>query len=109
MIAADTDLTPIDLGSYSSRVTFMAGNAALRAAEDVKKNIVSAAATAHELHAGRRDHGDRVWKRGSSATDSTAAPGEEAARGHVDGQILRGSVLQSRKNDVKDHMSFEEA
>ncbi len=44
MIAADTDLTPIDLGSYSSRVTFMAGNAALRAAEDVKKNIVSAAA-----------------------------------------------------------------
>src|SRR5271169_4950086 len=44
VIAADTDLTPIDLGSYSSRVTFMAGNAALRAAEDVKKNIVSAAA-----------------------------------------------------------------
>src|SRR5450755_3406559 len=44
VIAADTDLTPIDTGSYSSRVTFMAGNAALRAAEDVKKNIVSAAA-----------------------------------------------------------------
>ena len=44
VIAADTDLTPIDLGSYSSRVTFMAGNAALRAAQDVKKNIVSAAA-----------------------------------------------------------------
>src|ERR1043165_2063123 len=38
VIAADTDLTPIDLGSYSSRVTFMAGNAALRAAQDVKKN-----------------------------------------------------------------------
>src|SRR5579863_6002712 len=44
VIAADTDLTPIDLGSYSSRVTFMAGNAALRAAEDVRKNIASAAA-----------------------------------------------------------------
>ncbi len=40
VIAADTDLTPIDLGSYSSRVTFMAGNAALRAAQDVKKKIV---------------------------------------------------------------------
>ena len=27
VVAADTDLTPIDLGSYSSRVTFMTGNA----------------------------------------------------------------------------------
>jgi len=32
LVTADTDLTPIDLGSYSSRVTFMAGNAALDAA-----------------------------------------------------------------------------
>src|SRR5256886_11003379 len=32
VIAADTDLTPIDIGSYSSRVTFMAGNATLLAA-----------------------------------------------------------------------------
>src|SRR5207253_2472075 len=37
VVAADTDLTPIDIGSYSSRVTFMAGNATLRAAEEVKK------------------------------------------------------------------------
>src|SRR3989475_3970381 len=44
VIAADTDLTPIDIGSYSSRVTFMAGNATLRAAEEVKKQIASAAA-----------------------------------------------------------------
>ena len=28
----DTDLTPVDLGSYSSRVTFMAGNATREAA-----------------------------------------------------------------------------
>src|SRR5579871_6338880 len=44
VIAADTDLTPIDIGSYSSRVTFMAGNATLRAAEEVKKLIAAAAA-----------------------------------------------------------------
>src|SRR6266513_289983 len=44
VIAADTDLTPIDIGSYSSRVTFMNGNATMRAAEDVKRQIVSAAA-----------------------------------------------------------------
>src|SRR5450432_320128 len=44
VIAADTDLTPIDIGSYSSRVTFMAGNATLRAAQEVKKQISAAAA-----------------------------------------------------------------
>src|SRR5450756_312752 len=44
VIAADTDLTPIDIGSYSSRVTFMAGNATLRAAGEVKKLIAAAAA-----------------------------------------------------------------
>lgn len=40
VIAADTLLTPVDLGSYSSRVTFMAGNAAKSAAENLKKEIL---------------------------------------------------------------------
>src|ERR1700739_4301478 len=44
VIAADTDVTPIDIGSYSSRVTFMAGNATMRAAVEVKKLIAAAAA-----------------------------------------------------------------
>ena len=107
VIAADTDLTPIDLGSYSSRVTFMSGNAAMRAAEEVKKNITSAAA--RRMNCVPEDvvmAGDRVWKRGVALPDAD----EAAASGHVDGQILRGSVLQSRKAEtVKDHMSFEEA
>jgi 4-hydroxybenzoyl-CoA reductase subunit alpha len=107
VIAADTDLTPIDLGSYSSRVTFMAGNAALRAAEAVKQDIVSAAAKrmncALEEVEIRDDH---VWKRGTSLSGAD----EAAASGRVDGQILRGSVLQSRKEELpKTHMSFEEA
>jgi 4-hydroxybenzoyl-CoA reductase alpha subunit len=33
VIAGDTSLTPVDLGSYSSRVTLMTGNAAVQAAE----------------------------------------------------------------------------
>src|SRR2546430_3329226 len=44
VVAADTDLTPIDIGSYSSRVTFMAGKATLRAAGEEKKKIASPAA-----------------------------------------------------------------
>ncbi len=116
VVAADTDLTPIDLGSYSSRVTFMAGNAALRAAEEVKKNIVSAAAK--RMNCASEDvimRNDRVWNSGITLSDyaptsSDVLEEKEAARGHVDGQILRGSVLQTRKEDVpRDHMSFEEA
>lgn len=42
VLAADTLLTPVDLGSYSSRVTFMAGNAAKNAAENLKKEIIAA-------------------------------------------------------------------
>ncbi|MBI4387147.1 MAG: molybdopterin-dependent oxidoreductase, partial [Elusimicrobia bacterium] len=36
LVTADTDLTPLDLGSYSSRVTYMAGNAAREAAQKLK-------------------------------------------------------------------------
>ena len=33
VVTGDTDLTPVDLGSYSSRVTLMTGHAAIQAAE----------------------------------------------------------------------------
>jgi len=42
--SADTLLTPVDLGSYSSRVTFMVGNAAKMAAEKLKREIVQSVA-----------------------------------------------------------------
>jgi 4-hydroxybenzoyl-CoA reductase alpha subunit len=42
--AADTDLTPVDLGSYSSRVTLMAGTAAIQAAERLRGKIAEAVA-----------------------------------------------------------------
>ncbi|GAC1566529.1 MAG: xanthine dehydrogenase family protein molybdopterin-binding subunit [Ktedonobacteraceae bacterium] len=41
---ADTTLTPVDLGSYSSRVTFMAGNAAIVAARKLKGQLFQLAA-----------------------------------------------------------------
>jgi len=49
VVAADTTLTPIDLGSYSSRVTFMAGNAAKQAAEKLKEKILDAVAKVNEV------------------------------------------------------------
>ncbi|MFI4972642.1 MAG: xanthine dehydrogenase family protein molybdopterin-binding subunit, partial [Hyphomicrobiales bacterium] len=44
LVTADTDTTPIDLGSYSSRVTFMAGNAAIQAARRMRDLLAEAAA-----------------------------------------------------------------
>lgn len=44
VITADTDLTPVDLGSYSSRVTLMTGNAALQAAERARELLTIAVA-----------------------------------------------------------------
>jgi 4-hydroxybenzoyl-CoA reductase subunit alpha len=124
VVAADTDLTPIDLGSYSSRVTFMAGNASIRAAEDVKKKIVAGAA--RRMNCAPEDvimRDDTVWKKGSApgatATSATEilnkqdvprGPAGPTVAGRVEGQILRGSVQQKRKEQgPKDSMSFEEA
>jgi 4-hydroxybenzoyl-CoA reductase subunit alpha len=44
LYTGDTDLGPVDLGSYSSRVTIMAGNAALQAAERAKALLSEAVA-----------------------------------------------------------------
>lgn len=48
-VTGDTDLTPIDLGSYSSRVTLMMGNAAIQAAERARDLLASAAAARLEI------------------------------------------------------------
>jgi 4-hydroxybenzoyl-CoA reductase subunit alpha len=41
-VTGDTDLTPVDLGSYSSRVTLMMGNAAIQAAERARDRLAEA-------------------------------------------------------------------
>jgi 4-hydroxybenzoyl-CoA reductase subunit alpha len=44
VVAADTAVTPKDNGAYSSRITFMVGNAAIDAAKNLKAILVKAAA-----------------------------------------------------------------
>ncbi len=111
VVAADTDLTPIDLGSYSSRVTFMNGNASLRAAEDIKKKI--SAAAARKLNCAEEDvvfRRDKIFRKGESDDGASAPASAVKVQGHVEGQTLRGSVQQKRKEEgPKDWMSFEEA
>jgi len=43
-VTGDTALTPVDLGSYSSRVTLMTGNAAIQAAERARELLGTAVA-----------------------------------------------------------------
>jgi 4-hydroxybenzoyl-CoA reductase subunit alpha len=124
VIAADTDLTPIDIGSYSSRVTFMAGNATLRAATEVKKQISVAAA--RKMNCAPDDllfREDLVVRKNGQAgmaalgnvpqaeTSGPINPNSPATvSGHVEGQILRGSLQQKRKDEgPKDQLTFEEA
>lgn len=49
LCVADTDLTPVDLGSYSSRVTLMVGQAALQAAERARTLIAKAVGAQLEI------------------------------------------------------------
>lgn len=44
VLRGDTDFTPVDLGAYSSRVTFMLGNAAIDAATRLKKRVQASVA-----------------------------------------------------------------
>jgi 4-hydroxybenzoyl-CoA reductase subunit alpha len=48
-VTGDTDLTPVDLGSYSSRVTLMMGNAAIQAAERARELVAVAVADKLEV------------------------------------------------------------
>jgi 4-hydroxybenzoyl-CoA reductase subunit alpha len=44
VVTGDSEVVPKDNGSYSSRVTFMVGNAAIEAADNLKRLLVAAAA-----------------------------------------------------------------
>ncbi len=58
-VTGDTDLTPVDLGSYSSRVTLMMGNAAVRAATQARDQMAGPVARRLEVPVDRLRFADR--------------------------------------------------
>jgi 4-hydroxybenzoyl-CoA reductase subunit alpha len=58
-VTGDTDLTPVDLGSYSSRVTLMMGNAAIQAAERARDLLARSVSRRLECPADRLVFADR--------------------------------------------------
>ncbi|MEO6598207.1 MAG: molybdopterin cofactor-binding domain-containing protein [Planctomycetota bacterium] len=72
VVTADTDLTPVDLGSYSSRVTVMTGNAAMQAAERARDILAKGAAEKLGVPAGRLVFADeRVFDAEEPSTGMT--------------------------------------
>jgi len=59
LVTGDTDLTPVDLGSYSSRVTLMMGNAAIQAAERARDLLAEAVSKKLERPLARLVFADR--------------------------------------------------
>ncbi len=72
-VTGDTGITPVDLGSYSSRVTVMMGNAAIDASEKIKKLIAEAAAEQLEVAPDRLTFANgKVFFEGKSITFAEA-------------------------------------
>ncbi len=74
VVTADTDLTPVDLGSYSSRVTLMTGNATIEAAQKLRGLLFEAAAEKLGLPKERlRAAHRRIFDRDDPTTGTTFA------------------------------------
>ncbi|MBK8261778.1 MAG: molybdopterin-dependent oxidoreductase [Nannocystis sp.] len=53
VLSADTDLCPVDLGAYSSRITLMVGNACLEAAQRLRRRVCRSVAQRWQIPANR--------------------------------------------------------
>ena len=82
IVTADTDLTPVDLGSYASRVTLMSGNAALQAAESARDMIAPEVAQKLDVPCDRLVFADsRVFDSEDPERGTTFAEAVQAAEG----------------------------
>jgi 4-hydroxybenzoyl-CoA reductase alpha subunit len=73
-VTGDTGITPVDLGSYSSRVTVMMGNAAIQASQRVKDLIAIAVAEQLEVAPDRLSFASgKVFFEGKSVSFAEAA------------------------------------
>ena len=84
VLAGDTDFTPVDLGAYSSRVTFMLGNACIEAARKLKAKVREAVAAEWGAKPGEVLLAGGTGGAGGRYRDEHAvARGLQPGRGHV--------------------------
>jgi 4-hydroxybenzoyl-CoA reductase subunit alpha len=65
IVSGDSEVVPKDNGSYSSRVTFMVGNAAIEAAQNLKAVLVAAAARKLDAKAGEIECLGELYRAGA--------------------------------------------
>jgi 4-hydroxybenzoyl-CoA reductase subunit alpha len=65
IVTGDSDIVPKDNGSYSSRVTFMVGNAAIDAAQNLKAALIAAAARKLEAKPGEIECLGELYRAGA--------------------------------------------
>src|SRR5262249_62246583 len=65
IVSGDSDVVPKDNGSYSSRVTFMVGNAAIEAAQNLKALLIAAAARKLDAEPGDIECLGEVYRAGA--------------------------------------------
>ncbi len=91
VISADTDATPIDLGAYASRTTFIAGNAVLAAARDAKEQLLKFAAEKLEANSADLDIRERrVYVKGSPDKSMSFKEAASAALNSPAGMVIMG-------------------
>lgn len=88
IVAADTETCPMDLGAYSSRQTLMTGAAAQQAGNEVKRQVLEAAAGTLGVPADDLDCMDGLIF--SRSHPEKTATFEEAARRHF---VLHGPLV----------------
>lgn len=92
VVAADTDLVPVDLGAYSSRVTFMVGNATIDAARKLRAQIVESVAAEWNVPGVRvRMNGGKVFDREDATKVLTTAEAFQIAEARCDTLGATGS------------------
>lgn len=102
VISADTRTTPVDLGSYSSRVTFMAGNASRNAAIRMRRILVEAACELLEMQPPKYekpDAPDDFFRQGGRKPDfekGFLGPNPD----YSDGFIIEDGLIRSEKHNA---------
>ena len=100
VVAADTDLTPVDMGNYSSRTTMLAGNATKNAAASALARVLEGAAELLEAKADDLESEDgRISVKGSPERGVSFVEAVQAAyrMNHGEQIVAEGVYLPNPK------------
>lgn len=103
VLPADTTIAPIDCGSYSSRVTMMAGNAAKSAAADARRQLFEFVTEklGLRIHEDLEAKGGRIYIKGAPQKGMTFAEAVQAAKKAKGAEIFgRGTYTPRGKRGI---------